>query len=343
MSGLRVAVLGATGAVGREMWRLLETSSLPVAEIRALAGRRSQGSELAFRGGAVRCETPDAFAGEPVDLVLASAGAEASRRWSPRFVDAGAIVIDNSSAFREDPDVPLVVPEINAETLRPGPGIVANPNCSTIQMVVALAPLHREWDLTGVRTATYQSVSGAGARAMDELAAGTLAHLSGRPEVPAVFGHPIAFNVLPWIGSAEEDGESGEERKMRRETRRILELPELPVSAFCVRVPVFRGHSEAVWASFRRAPDPDRARNLLSEAGLRVLDDPAGGVFPLPREAAGSEDVFVGRVRRDRSDPRGLCLWVVADNLLKGAAHNAWQIALALRERGMLGGKEKGG
>jgi aspartate-semialdehyde dehydrogenase len=304
--------------------------------MRAYTSPRSAGAELSFRGGAVRCLRLGEGDLPPTDLVLASAGSGVSRQWSPRFVDAGAVVIDNSSAFREEPEVPLVVPEINAHTLRAGPGIVANPNCSTIQLVAALAPLHRAWGLAAVRAATYQSVSGAGARAVEELVAGSRAHLAGEAERAEVFAHPIAFNALPFIGEVAEDGESAEERKMRRETRRILGLAELPVSAFCVRVPIIRGHSEAVWARFERAPDPARARRLLTDAGVRVLDEPARGVFPLPREAAGSEDVFVGRIRRDPTDPGGLCLWVVADNLLKGAALNAWQIALALRERGLL-------
>jgi len=334
MSGLRVAVVGATGAVGREMWRLLEASPLPVSSAVAYASPRSAGTELSFRGAPVAVRALDETSFQPVDLVLASAGAGPSREWSPRFAGAGAVVIDNSSAFRSTH--PLVVPEVNPGALDADAAIFANPNCSTIQMVVALAPLHREWGLAAVRAATYQSVSGAGARALDELVRSTRRALDGDDEEPAVFPHPIAFNVIPHIGTFADSGETTEEIKMRQETRKILDLPGLPVSAVCVRVPVLRGHSEAVWASFERAPDPARARVLLAEAGIRVEDDPARARYPLPREAAGLEDVFVGRVRRDPSDPVGLVLWVVADNLLKGAATNAVQIALALAARGRL-------
>ncbi len=335
MTPLRLAVLGATGAVGREMWRLLEGwAGLPVAGIRAYTSPRSAGSELLFRGEPVRCEPLDGDHFAPADLVLASAGASVSREWAPRFAAAGGVVIDNSSAFRADPACPLVVPEVNGDRLRDPAGIIANPNCSTIQMVAALAPLHREWGLAGVRVATYQSVSGAGARAMDELRRATRALLDDAAEPGGIFPHPIAFNVLPHIGAFDETGESQEERKMRDETRRILDLPELAVSAVCVRVPVFRGHSEAVWAAFERAPEPARARELLAAAGIAVRDDPAGAVYPLARDAAGRDEVFVGRVRRDPADPRGLCLWVVADNLLKGAALNAFQIARRLWDSG---------
>lgn len=314
---------------------------MPVAEIRAYASSRSEGTTLSFRGSPVPCLPLDEAHFAPADLVLASAGSAVSRLWSPRFAAAGAVVIDNSSAFRRDPDVPLVVPEINPETLRPGPGIVANPNCSTIQMVVALAPLHRRWGLAGVRVATYQSVSGAGGRAMRELEEGSRVFLEDGEETPRAFSHPIAFNVLPRIGPADETGESTEERKMRDETRRILDLPDLPVSAFCARVPVFRGHSEAVWAWFRETPDVEEARAALGEAGVVVQDDPDASGFPLPREAAGDDRVFVGRVRRDPAEPRGLVLWVVADNLLKGAAANAWQIAEVLWQRGWLAGEKQ--
>jgi aspartate-semialdehyde dehydrogenase len=246
-------------------------------------------------------------------------------------------VVDNSSAFRGDPACGLVIPEVNAAELDRPFSIFAVPNCSTIQMVAALAPLHRAWGLRAVRVATYQSASGAGARAMEELERGARALLAGEEEHPEVFPHPIAFNLLPQIGSFDETGETQEERKMRDETRRLLELPDLPVSATCVRVPVMRGHSEAIWASFAVAPDPGAARDILREAGIVVEDDPGRGLYPLPRRAAGRPETFAGRIRRDPADPLGLCLWVVADNLLKGAAGNAFDIARALIARGRVG------
>jgi aspartate-semialdehyde dehydrogenase len=338
MSGLVVAVVGATGAVGREMWRLVAASTLPVARAIPYVSKRSAGTELSFRGQAVRAVELTADTFEGVDLALFSAGAAAAREWAPRFVNAGGVVVDNSSAFRQDPQVPLVVPELNGHLLERRTHLVANPNCSTIQMVVALAPLHRAWGLQSIKVATYQSASGAGARALAELWEGTRQHLEGGKEHPSIFPHPLAFNVIPQVGEFDANGESHEERKMRDETRRILELPNLPVSATCVRVPVLRGHSEAVWASFRETPDPGRAALLLAEAGVVVEDDPARSRYPLAREAAGRPDVFVGRLRRDGSDPQGLAFWVVSDNLLKGAATNAVQVATALAERGLLAG-----
>ncbi len=333
MTPLRVAVVGATGAVGREMWRLLAASEIAVSEASAYTSPRSAGAQLDFRGRTVTCRALDDRSFAPADLVLASAGAAVSRAWSPRFAAAGAVVVDNSSAFRSDPASPLVVPEVNGETLDAAAAIVANPNCSTIQMVVALAPLHREWGLKAVRVATYQSVSGAGARGMDELTRATRRALDGVADPPEVFPHPIAFNVLPHIGPFDEEGETQEEAKMRNETRRILDLPDLRVSATCVRVPVYRGHSEAVWAGFREKPSPERARELLSGAGVAVVDEPASARYPLAVEAAGRDEVFVGRIRRDPADAEGLALWVVSDNLLKGAALNAMQIARLLVER----------
>ena len=336
MNRLKVAVVSATGVVGREMWALLEASDLPISEMYAYTSARSRGTELDFRGHGVTCRELSDATLEPVQLVLASAGAAVSREWSPRFVDAGAVVVDNSSAFRTHPDHPLVVPEINGHLLEKQPSIIANPNCSTIQMVMALAPLHHEWGLCSVKVATYQSASGAGRRAMEELLVGSTAVLEEKEQVPEHFPHPLGFNVIPHIGDFETSGESGEEIKIRLEARRILALPDLAVSATCVRVPVLRGHSEAVWASFERPPDPDEARVLLTQAGIVVEDAPSRAVYPLPRAAAGRSEVFVGRVRRDGSDPQGLAFWVVSDNLLKGAATNAFQIAEVLVGHGLL-------
>ena len=339
MRGLRIAVVGATGAVGREMWRLLDESDLAVAEIQAFTSERSAGRVLPFRGRGVPCRelTEAAVASAELDLVLASAGGANSRVWSPRFAAAGAVVVDNSSAFRADPACALVIPEVNGAELERPVSIFAVPNCSTIQLVAALAPLHRVWGLRAVRVATYQSVSGAGARAMEELERGTRAVLAGEEEHPEIFPHPIAFNVLPQIGAFDDAGETQEERKMRDETRRILALPDLALSATCVRVPVMRGHSEAVWANFAARPDPAEARDLLRAAGIVVEDDPERGLYPLARRAAGRGEVFVGRIHPDAADPHGLCLWVVADNLLKGAAGNAFDIARALIARGRVG------
>jgi aspartate-semialdehyde dehydrogenase len=337
MSGLRIAVLGAAGAVGEEMVRLAAGSDLPVSDFLAYTTPRSAGRAIRFRERTVSCRTLDESTFEPVDLVLASAGADASRQWTPRFAAEGAIVVDNSSAFRTDPACPLLVPEVNAHALGESPAVIANPNCSTIQMVVALAPLHRAWHLTAVRVATYQSVSGAGRRAMEELRLGARAFLEAGEEAVEIFPHPIAFNLLPQVGEFDAEGESREERKMRDETRRILDLPELPVSATCVRVPVLRAHSESVWSSFRETPDPARAETLLRDAGVVVGSGEEGGPYPTPRGADGRGEVFVGRMRRDGADPDGLTFWVVSDNLLKGAALNAWQIVELLRGRGFLG------
>src|SRR5262245_26457801 len=336
MSGLNVAVVGATGAVGREMWRLVGSGVLPVSRAIAYTSPRSAGTEVSFRGTkqTTIALSPDTF--EAVDLALFSAGAGVAREWAPRFVAAGSVVVDNSSAYRKDPNVPLVVPELNGQTLEPGVRLVANPNCSTIQMVMALAPLHRTWGLRSVKVATYQSASGAGAMALTELLEGTRRHLDGGVEEPRLFPHPIAFNVIPQVGEFDAAGESVEERKMRDETRRILGLPDLPVSATCVRVPVLRAHSEAVWASFADVPDPRRAAALLKESGVVVEDEPQASRYPLARHAAGRPEVFVGRLRSDPSDPRGLAFWVVSDNLLKGAATNAVQVAEALLARGLL-------
>ena len=333
---MRVAVVGATGAVGREMLRHLESPAFPVDDPVLYCSTRSRGTAIPFGDRTLAAVALDASTIGEFDLVLASAGAGVTREWAPRFADRGAVVVDNSSAFRSDPACPLVVPEINAHTLTPDASIIANPNCSTIQMVVALAPLHAAWGLTGVRVATYQSVSGAGARAIEELTAATRAALAGEPPPADVFPRGIAFNALPDIGSFDACGESGEERKMREETRRILEIEDLAVSAVCVRVPVYRGHSEAVWASFERPVDAAEARALLTRAGVIVLDDPGSRVYPTAAEASGHPDVFVGRIRRDPGDPKTLLLWVVADNLLKGAATNAYQIAVTLAERGWL-------
>ncbi|MDI3256342.1 MAG: aspartate-semialdehyde dehydrogenase [Kyrpidia sp.] len=341
---LTVAVVGATGAVGRKMIETLEARHFPVKTLVPMASSRSAGKTVTFRGEKVTVieARPDAFEG--VDVALFSAGAKTSRALSPEAAGRGAVVIDNSSAFRMDPDVPLVVPEVNGEAALHHKGIIANPNCSTIQMVVALKPLYDRFGIERIIVSTYQAVSGAGARAVEELMDQTRARLAGErpaPEVLPVSGlpvhHPIAFNVLPQIDVFEENGFTKEEMKMVRETRKILDDPDIPVTPTCVRVPVVTGHSEAVYIETKTPFELDEVYRVLSRApGVVVVDDPASQDYPMPLDAAGRPEVFVGRIRRDLAHSRGLNLWVVSDNLLKGAAYNAVQIAELLVERGGL-------
>lgn len=321
-----VAVVGATGAVGQEMLRVLGERAFPVRELRALASARSVGHRLEFAGASVMVRelSADSFAG--VDVALFSAGAERSRSFAPLAVRAGAIVVDNSSAFRMHADAPLVVPEVNPEALRRHAGIIANPNCSTIQMVVALRPLRAAYGLRRIVVATYQSVSGTGARAMQELARTARQYLDGEPEEVSVYPHPIAFECLPQVDLFDPEGNTREENKMRDETRKIFSDPDLEVLATCVRVPVFRSHSEAVVAETVRPVDLDHLRALLrASPGIELRAAPAD--YPLARMAAGRDPVYVGRLRAHASDPRLVSMWVVADNLRKGAALNAVQIA----------------
>ena len=335
--GLRVAVAGATGAVGREMLRILEERAFPAQEVVALASERSEGKALPYRGGEIRVGRLAHGAFEGVDLALFSAGAPRSLEFAPSAVKAGAVVVDNSSAFRMDPGVPLVVPEVNPDALRAHTGIIANPNCSTIQMVAVLKPLHDAARLRRVVVSTYQAVSGAGQAAVDELERQVEARARGQESRPAKFPHAIAFNCLPQIDAFLEEGDTKEERKMVNETRKIMGLPDLPVSATCVRVPVVNAHAESVNAEFERPITPERARELLSRApGVRVADDPAQSVYPMPILASGKDPIYVGRVRRDPSAPHALNLWIVADNLRKGAALNAVQIGEMLLAKGLL-------
>ena len=325
-----VAVVGATGAVGEQMLEVLERRDFPVGKLLPLASARSVGKEVTFRGEAypVRELTAQSFAG--VDLALFSAGASVSRDFAPAAAAAGAWVVDNTSHFRMHDDVPLVVPEVNPGHLKDAPRrIIANPNCSTIQMVVALEPLHRAAGMKRVVVSTYQAVSGAGRRAMEELEAQARAFAAGEPlPAPDKFPHPILFECLPHIGAFLESGDTVEEQKMVQETRKIFGLPHLAVTATTVRVPVMVGHSEAVNVETERALPADRARELLAAApGVELLDEPAAARYPLARPAAGTDPVYVGRVRQDPSVPHGLNMWVVADNLRKGAALNAVQIA----------------
>ena len=328
MSGLRIGVVGATGMVGREYLSILEQSRLRVGELRLFASRRSAGQRLAFRGEELPIEEFTAEACRGLDLALFSVSTELAREYAPRVAAAGTLVIDDSSAFRMDEEVPLVVPEVNPEDARRHRGIIAGPNCSTAQMVVVLAPLDRVNPLRRVVVDTYQAASGAGKAAMDELLTQTRSVLEGGAPEPRAHPHPLACNLFPAVDSFREDGYTKEEWKMLAETRKIMHLPELRLSATCVRVPVPIGHSEALHIEFERAMGPEEARRILERApGIVVADDPRNGVYPQPRDAAGRDPVYVGRIRADGSLPGGIALWVVADNLRKGAALNAVQIA----------------
>ncbi len=339
MRKLKIAVAGATGAVGREMLRVLEERDFPVSELVALASERSEGEELEWQGGSVRVQRlkPESFAG--VDIALFSPGSKVSKEFAPHAARAGAVVVDNTSCFRMDPDVPLVVPEVNPKdvALALGPGgrrIIANPNCSTIQMVVALKPLHDAAGLTQVIVATYQSVSGAGQKGIDELEEQSRALFNLGEIKSEKFVHRIAFNLIPEIGADSGNGYTEEEMKMVNETKKIMGLPGVRVSATCVRVPIFACHSEAVTATFSRELPADKARELLRAApGIKLLDDLKEHVYPMPLLGAGDDATLVGRVRQDLTDPKALSLFIVADNLRKGAATNAVQIAeLLLRD-----------
>jgi aspartate-semialdehyde dehydrogenase len=326
MAELGVAVVGATGAVGQEMLRVLAERRFPVRELRCFASPRSAGASVEFGGRPVTVRALDETSFDGVDLALFSAGADRSRQWASLAVRAGAVVVDNSSAFRADPSVPLVVPEVNGDKVNAHRGIIANPNCSTIQMVMALRPLRDLFGLKRVVVATYQSVSGTGARAMRELDRTTREHLDGRPETREVYPRPIAFDVMPQIGDFEAAGHTVEENKMRDETRKIFDDPRIVVHATCVRVPVLRSHSEAVVAETERPVDFDALRRALrSAAGIALCE--AAAEYPMARDATGRDEVFVGRLRGHSDDPRVVSMWIVADNLRKGAATNAVQIA----------------
>ena len=326
-----VAVVGATGAVGTEMILTLEQRKFPVAELRALASARSVGRTVTFKGTPVAVGelTKDSFRG--IDVALFSAGGSRSKEFAPAAVKAGAVVVDNTSHFRMEADVPLVVPEVNPEDIEWHKGIIANPNCSTIQMVAALKPIHDAARVVRVVVATYQSTSGAGAKAVHEMFEQSRALLAGKPYPPAVFPHQIAFNCIPQIPQSSAFGPNGytsEEMKMVNETRKMFHDPAIRVSATCVRVPVERSHSEAVNVQTERKLTAAQARELLRKApGVVVVDDLGAQAYPLATMAAGKDPVYVGRIREDISQENGLDLWVVSDNLRKGAALNAVQIA----------------
>ena len=332
----RLAVLGATGAVGTTILRVLEERAFPLEELRLLASPRSAGATRSYAGRELTVQAVGPASFDGIDIAIFSAGATRSREWAPVAVAAGAVVVDNSSAFRMDDAVPLVVADVNPQAAHGHAGVIANPNCSTMQLMPVLAALHRRSPLEHVTVSTYQSVSGTGQTAIDALRAQSAAVLAGA-EVPAgVYAHQIAFNVLPFAGALSgDDGYTDEELKLVNESRKILALPDLRVSATCVRVPVVTSHSEAVWVRTREPIAPDDARALLAaEPGITVVDDPAAHAYPMAIDAEGRDDVLVGRIRRDLGDPNALALWVVADNLRKGAATNAVDIAeLLVRER----------
>jgi aspartate-semialdehyde dehydrogenase len=326
----RVAVMGATGAVGSEFLKILEQRDFPLASLKLLASSRSAGKKLTFRGEPLPVEelTEESFG--DVDLVLASAGGSISKRFAPAAVAAGAVVVDNTSAFRMDPDVPLVIPEVNAGDIEKHRGIIANPNCSTIIMNVPVWPLHAAHPVRRIVVSTYQATSGAGAAAMQELLDAARAALDGRPFQPKALPHVAAFNVFSHDSDVGEDGYNVEERKMALETRKIFHCEELLVTATCVRVPVLRAHSESINVEFHEPVSEAEVRRLLAEApGVKIVDDRERSYFPMPLDASDQDDVLVGRIRQDLSQPdgRGVEMFVSGDQLRKGAALNAIQIA----------------
>jgi len=339
--GYHVAVVGATGAVGQQMLKTLETRNFPISKLTLLSSARSAGKKAVFKGEEVTIEEakPESFEG--VQIALFSAGGSISKALAPEAVKRGAIVVDNTSAFRMDENVPLVVPEVNAEDLKTHNGIIANPNCSTIQMVVALEPLRQNFGLKKVIVSTYQAVSGAGAKAVEEMYQQTQAILDGKEPEANILPvgsdekhYPIAFNAIPQIDKFEENGFTFEEMKMINETKKIMHMPALEVAATCVRLPVGTGHSESVYFEIdKKGIDSNQVKSLLSDApGVVLQDNPSEQLYPMPAFSVGKNDVFVGRIRKDLDNEQGFHMWVVSDNLLKGAAWNSVQIAEKLIE-----------
>lgn len=341
--GYKVAVVGATGNVGREMLGILAERTFPADELVALASRRSQGVELSFGDKTLKCKTLDHYDFSDVDICLMSAGSSVAKEWAPRIAAAGAVVIDNSSCWRYDADVPLIVPEVNADAAAGfrKKGIIANPNCSTVQLVVALKPLHERATIKRVVVATYQSVSGAGKEAMDELFSQTKAVFTMDEPESKTFPKRIAFNLIPHIDVFMEDGYTKEEWKMVVETKKILD-PKIKLTATCVRVPVFIGHSEAVNIEFEQPITADEARDILRNApGCLVIDKREPGGYVTPYECVGEDATYISRIREDATVENGLAMWVVSDNLRKGAALNAIQIAECLINRKLIQAKKK--
>jgi aspartate-semialdehyde dehydrogenase len=334
MNGYKVAIVGATGLVGQEFIKVLGQRNFPMDSIYLLASDRSAGNRIFVNHEEVEVKetTPESFKG--IDIALFSAGAEVSRYFSPIAAQSGAVVVDNSAAFRVVPAVPLVIPEVNPEDIKGHKGIIANPNCSTIQVVVALYPLHKVNPIKRLIVDTYQAVSGTGSAAIEELTTQARQVLDGQSTTPHVYPHQIAFNVLPEIDVFLDNGYTKEEWKMVEETRKIMHADDIEISATCVRVPVFTGHGTAIHAEFSQPISAEEAQHILAQApGVKVLDDPAISLYPQPWSAAGTDEVFVGRIRHDASHHNGLVMWVVADNLRKGAALNAVQIAEEMIKR----------
>src|SRR6185503_10360629 len=341
--GYRVAVVGATGNVGREMLNILAERAFPADEVIALASRRSQGTEVSFGDATLKCKTLEHFDFSDVDICLMSAGSAVSKEWSPKIAAAGAVVIDNSSAWRYDADVPLIVPEVNADAVEGlrKKNIIANPNCSTAQLVVVLKPLHDKATIKRVVVATYQSVSGAGKEAMEELFSQTKSVFQLNEVAATKFHKRIAFNVIPQIDVFQDDGFTREEWKMVVETKKILD-PKIKLVATCVRVPVFVGHSYPLNIDFDNPITPDEARDILRNApGCLVIDKREDGGYVTPYEAAGEDATYISRIREDATVENGLVLWCVSDNLRKGAALNAIQIAEVLINRKLISAKKK--
>ncbi|HEY9802514.1 MAG TPA: aspartate-semialdehyde dehydrogenase [Leptolyngbyaceae cyanobacterium] len=333
----RVAILGATGAVGTELLELLASRNFPVADLKLLASERSVGRSLPFKGENIQVEAVSDRALENVDIVLASAGGSTSKTWASVAVEKGAVVIDNSSAFRMNPEVPLIVPEVNPQAAANHKGIIANPNCTTILMTLAVWPLHQVKPVQRIVAATYQSASGAGAKAMEEVKIQSSAILNGEEPVAEVLPYPLAFNLFPHNSPLTDIGYCEEELKMVNETRKIFGTQEIRITATCVRVPVLRAHSEAINLEFAEPFSPDEAREILSNApGVKLLEDWGRNYFPMPIEASGRDEVLVGRIRQDISHPYGLELWLCGDQIRKGAALNAVQIAELLVEKNLL-------
>ncbi|BAZ53031.1 aspartate-semialdehyde dehydrogenase [Nostoc sp. NIES-4103] len=333
----RVAILGATGAVGTELLELLEQRNFPVSDLKLLASEKSVGRTLRFQGEDLPIESVSDRAFENVDLVLASAGGSTSKTWAAVAVEKGAVVIDNSSAFRMNPEVPLVVPEVNPQAAANHKGIIANPNCTTILMSVAVWPLHQKRPVQRIVASTYQSASGAGAKAMAEVKTQASAILQGQSPVAEVLPYPLAFNLFPHNSPLNDLGYCEEEMKMVNETRKIFKTQEIRITATCVRVPVLRAHSEAINLEFEEPFSPDEARAILSRSpGVKLLEDWGSNHFPMPIEATGIDEVLVGRIRQDISHPYGLELWLCGDQIRKGAALNAVQIAELLVEKNLL-------
>lgn len=334
---VNVAILGATGRVGQELLKVLEQRNFPVKELRLLASARSKDAKITWKGKEYSVIEPSEEAFKGIDVVLSSAGGDISEKFAPMAVKAGCVVIDNTSAFRMDPTVPLVVPEVNGHALKNHKGIIANPNCSTSQLVPVLKELHQAAGLKRVIISTYQSVSGAGKEAMDELEQQTRALMKDEDHKPQVFQKQIAFNLIPHIDKFTENGYTKEEMKMINETRKILELPNLAVTATCVRVPVMVGHSESVTVDLEKPLSPQQAREVLANSPIiEIWDEPSRNHYPTPIEAANEDPVYVGRLRADTSSETGLNMWIVADNLRIGAALNAVRIAEYLMQHNLL-------